>query len=251
MNLSKGGEALETPLKVAVCEDLAEDAALLLQCIYQSGIPADCAPFSSGEELLAAFSPGRYDLIFMDIYMPGMRGVEAAAVIRREDDTVTLAFTTTSPDHTLESYRLGALKYLEKPVTVKDVRETLELARMKRRSAAYISLLISGEKREIPLDGIFYFEQQNHSVAVNTAAGVLRTSQTVKLNAIEPLLPDTFLRCHHSYIANLRYVRGVDQELKTFTMKNGDKVYIRRQDIKKAAKAYEDYLFRTARGSGV
>lgn len=239
---------MDKSLRIAICEDFAEDAEHLRNCIEQGGIGAGCRIFSSGEDLLASFSAGLYDVIFMDIYMNGMDGVEVVRKIRETDENAVIAFTTTSPDHTLESYRLGVLKYLEKPVTKKDVAATMEMALLKRKSASYISLLIDGKQREISIDSILYFEQQNHAVTVNLTYGVLRTSQTVKLNDIEAQLPSPpFLRCHHSYIANISYVQNLDRELKTFTMKNGDKVYIRRQDLKKAKDAYENYLFQTAR----
>ena len=241
----------EAPLHIALCEDTQSDRELLERQLAESGFAVEYESFSSGEELLLAFLPGKYDVIFLDIYMDGIKGVEAAAKIRKADRTVTLVFTTTSTEHTLESYRLKAASYLEKPVKSEDVREVLELAQAKRDSAAYLTLLIEGVNRKLPLESILYFEQVNHAVYVHTHTEVLRTSQTVKLKAIEPLLSDCFFRCHHSYIANLRYVCGVDQELKVFEMQNGDKVYIRHPSLGKSVKAYEEYLFRRARGGGI
>lgn len=241
----------EMPLSIALCEDTKSDRDLLQNQLAESGFAVRCEAFSSGEELLSAFAPGKYDLIFLDIYMGGIKGVEAAAEIRKTDRTVMLAFTTTSTEHTLESYRLKAASYLEKPVKPEDVREVLELVQAKRDSAASITLLIEGESRKLPLSSILYFEQVNHAVFVHTHTETLRTSQTVKLKDIEPLLPGCFFRCHHSYIANLSYVRGVDKELKVFEMQNGDKVYIRYSTFGKSVKAYEEHLFRGARGGGL
>lgn len=241
---------MDTPLNIAVYEDSPRDAALLIQCILESGIPAEYEAFSSGDKLLASFSAGRYDLIFLDIYMGDIQqGVDIAAKIRETDTLVTLAFTTTSKEYALEGYRLKAYAYLEKPVQANDVREVLEQALNKRQNAPAVKLLISGDHWDIPLGSILYFEQKNQSVLVNTLTGTLRTSQTVKLKDIEQLLPVEFFRCHHSYIVNLRYVKGLDQELRMFLMQNGDKVYIRRQDMKKAEKSHEDYLFHRARGT--
>lgn len=238
-----------TPLTIAVYEDSQRDAELLIRHISASGISAAYETFSSGEALFASFSASRYDLIFLDIYMGDIQqGIDIAAKIREVDPLVTLAFTTTSKEHALESYRLKAFAYLEKPVQADDVREVLEQALHKRRCAPSVTLLIGGAHREIPLERILYFEHRNQAVLVNTLTKTLRTSQSVKLTDIEPLLPDTFLRCHHSYIANLRYVKGVDRELRLFFMQNGDTVYIRRQDMKKAARAYENYLFGRTRG---
>lgn len=238
---------MEAGLNIAVCDDNPADVQLLLACIAQSGIPAKSHAFSSGEALLEAFLPGKYDLIFLDIYMEGMRGIAAAAHIRQQDRAVMLAFTTTSQDHALESYRLKAIGYLEKPLRTDEVREMLALAHARQFSAQSITLLIDGKNRRVIVDHILYFEQRDHAVLVVTAAEVLRTSQKVKLAEIELMLPDSFFRCHHSYIVNLAYVSGIDRALKTFYMHNGEQVHIRHQTLKKAVDAHESYLFRAAR----
>lgn len=241
---------MDTPLKIAICEDTPADTDLLLSHLTEIGIVTEIEAFSSGEALLSAFLPGKYDLIFLDIYMVGIKGVDVAAQIRKIDRTVTLAFITTSKEHALESYRLKAASYLEKPVKLEDVKEVLELVLVKRDSAAYITLLIEGENRKIPLEGILFFENQNHAVMIHTQSGVFRTSQTVKLNYIESMLPDSFFRCHHSFIVNLQAISNVDKELKVFTMQDGSRVHIRHQSLNKAVQAYESCLFQSVRGGG-
>ncbi|MDI9497692.1 MAG: LytTR family DNA-binding domain-containing protein [Bacillota bacterium] len=240
---------METPIQIAVCEDVPGDVERLLHCIDESGLPVACRVFTDCAALLADFAPGKYDLIFLDIYMNDVQqGVNAAASIRELDALVTLAFTTVSQEHALESYRLKVFAYLEKPVQARDVREVLEHAGDRRRNVPTVQLLIQGKYQDIPLQSILYFECKNHAVFVNTLTGVLRTSQTVKLGDIEPLLPDCFFRCHNSYIANLRYVKELDRELKLFRMQNDDPVYIRRQSLGRALRAYEQQLFALARG---
>jgi CheY-like chemotaxis protein len=63
-------------LRVAVCEDVKADAEMLAKMIAESDIAADVRIFESGEALLESFKPGMYDVIFLDIYMGGMRGIE-------------------------------------------------------------------------------------------------------------------------------------------------------------------------------
>ena len=179
------------------------------------------------------------------------QGIDAATKIRATDSVVTLAFTTTSTEHTLESYRLKASSYLEKPVVVADVKEVLELALTKKKNIPSINLLIDGTYQDIPLESILYCEQQNLSVIVNTLSGVLRASRTVKLNYIESLLSDGFLRCHNSYIVNLKYVNRIDREWKVFAIQNGANVHIRQQMMKKAMEALENYRLSRARQGGV
>lgn len=247
---SKEGIELKTPIRIAVCEDTQEDADLLLRYISESGVAAECRVLSSGKALAADYVPGQYDLVFLDIYVDDVQqGIDAAAKIRENDCMVTLAFTTVSQEHALEGYRLKAFSYLEKPVNCADVQEVLEYAASRRETAPAIQLLIGGKNRNVPLESILYFEYKKHAVFVNTLTRILRTSQKIKLKDIEPLLPTWFFRCHQSYIANLRYVKELDQELRIFRMQNGDAVYIRRPSLNKAIKAYERHLFAMARNN--
>ena len=240
---------MSVPIRIALCEDTEEDAERLLRCIDESGFSTKCRHFLTCEALAAEFVPGQYDLIFLDIYVDGVQqGVDVATQIRDVDAMVTLVFTTYSTEHTLESYRLKAIAYMEKPVRPDYVKEILAHVEAKRKDAPSVRLLIDGKRRKIPLESILYFEQREHVVFVNTLSGVLRTSQSVSLRDIEPLLPDSFYRSHQSYIANLRYVKELDQDLRIFRMQNGDVVYIRRPSIGQATKIYERWLFAAARG---
>lgn len=243
---------MDIPLKIALCENSLADREELLIIIENFHVPYECDSFSSGEELLIEFAPGKYDLIFLDIYMGDgrLKGVDAAAKIREADTEVMLIFTTSSTDHALESYRLKALKYLEKPLTAIDIQETLLLALAIQKSKPHIKLLIEGSYQDIPIDGILFFEQRNHAVMVHTLSKILRTSQTIRLDYIESLVPEFFLRCHHSFIVNLHYVREIDQELAIFVMQDDSRVHIRQRNLRKVVQAYENYLFSGVRGGG-
>jgi len=243
INLDKGRIFVDKSyvLQIAICEDVQADAVLLESHIKKSGIPAECRCFGSGEELLASFCAGLYDLIFMDIYMNDMRGISAARgietvkKIRETDVNVVIAFVTSSQDHTREGYQLKALRYLDKPVSAIDVKETLELALAQRKSRLHITLtLASGVRTELPLDSIMFFEQQNRVVRVHMPSGTLTTCQSARMDKMEAQLPSPpFLRCHNSYLVNLDYVYKVDRELVAFCMKNGDTVDIRKRDFGK------------------
>lgn len=237
--------------QVAVCEDAAADTAALESLLEKSGIPMEYRSFEKGEAFLRTFAAGRYDLVFIDIYMSGMRGVEVAEAIRGTDENVVIAFTTSSTAHTLESYRLGALKYLVKPIKAEEVRQTLELALMVRKSRSFISLMAAGGKREdIPLNNILYFEHKNHVVEAHTSSGVFITSQSVKIDDIEKRLPSPpFLRCHRSFLVNLDYVLEVNREQYAFIMKNGDRADIRRGNLTRYAGELDKWrLYVTGRG---
>lgn len=82
--------------------------------------------FSSGEEFLGAFTAGKYDLIFLDIYMDGITGMETARRIRRADHGCRIIFITTSPEFAVESYDVSASFYLLKPIEKNGVFAALD-----------------------------------------------------------------------------------------------------------------------------
>ena len=243
---------MDDPLRIAVCEDDPKDAALLIKLIEDSGIPAICNFYDNAQAFLAAFVPGSLDLIFFDIYMQGLSGMEAAGEVRRKDEDIVIAFATSSQSHALESYRLGALKYLEKPFALQAVIETIKIAALKKKTKKTVSLLIGGKAVELVMDSILFFEMDAavHAVQIHLYGQTLRASQTLGLNDIESLLPKKqFLRCHRGYIVNLRRVRGFSGA--DCIMENGEKAFVRLKDAKKVKRAYDEFMLALVRGEAI
>lgn len=234
----KGDISIDTILKIAICEDMDSDAAFLESLITQSGFPVFISRFSSSEAFLSTQPVRRFDLIFFDIYMSGITGMEAAAVIRKQDEDCSIVFTTTSENHMLEAFDVGAQQYLIKPVDSKKL-ETLLKKRAATLSESKKSCIINvrGEKRSIAFDQIYYIEVFGHNCSIHTKDGIIETGTSMAIDDFTSLLPSPpFLRCHKSYIVNLCYVKDIDRD---FLMKNGDTVYIRRSDIKKCTQVLD------------
>ncbi len=230
----------DIPLKVAVCEDNVEDMQHMASTLEQSGFVVLAEYYDSGEKFVAAFRSGIYDIIFLDVYMKGLTGVEVAEAIRRVDENVVLAFITVSEAHALDGYRLGALKYLVKPAGLSHVQDALTLAEMKRRLRKTGTFLVGGKYIEISIDRIMYLEQKDHTIWLYLDDEVLRLSQNMRMKKIADTLPSPpFIRCHHSYIVNLDYVAELNRD---FLMKNGETVYIRQTDIKKCGDIYKAFI---------
>lgn len=234
-------------LHTAVCEDDPDDLQKLLAILQKSGIPIKTSVYSCGEEFLEGYRQGKFDLVLMDIYMDKITGVDVVARLREMDDGVPVAFLTVSTDHTLESYRLGVLKYIEKPPKEKDVLEMLQFAWLKKNHAPKLLLKRNGQELSVPFQRILYAEQKDHMLYLYLTGGeTVRTKD--HLDAIEPQFEgQTFFRCHKSYLVNLAYVAELNRELMMFVMKEGHNVYIRRKSMGNARKAFEAYLFAAAR----
>ena len=83
-------------LRVAICEDSEMEQKRLLKIIEMGEYPAEPTVFGSGEAFLQEYHTGQFDVIFMDIYMNGMSGVDTVRSIREIDANVIIAFTTSS-----------------------------------------------------------------------------------------------------------------------------------------------------------
>ena len=227
------------PLRLAICDDLPEEREALLALLEQAPIATVCAQFASSEELLEAFRPGGFELLLMDIYMDGMTGVEAVRKIREMDETIPIAFTTTSTEHTLE-----------KPVRQKDINDLLHLVKLQRDSAPRLAIRQNGETQKIPLSELFYLEQKAHHVFLYRRDG--GTLQLYgKLSDLLPQLEGQPFFCpHKSYCVNLAFVRGINEEYQCYEMADEKNVPISRSNRSKAKRAYEDFLFARTRGDG-
>jgi len=239
-------------MNIAICEDDAADAAeirtILDRYIEQNGYTAGISVFGSGEDLLTAFSPGLYDIIFLDIYMGGITGIETARKIRDVDPGSALVFITSSADHSLESYSVRGSAYVVKPINEKKMDEALVTCRdIFLRNARYITIRTVRSDMKIPLIRIYYVESKSNDALFQTASGGYKTRMT--LDEVERRLDDrSFYRCHQSYIVNTNHIRKLDGN--DVFMNNGDRIPMRKsgRDAIRAeltdllsARLFEDY----------
>ena len=220
-------------LRIAVCEDLEKDMEHLSSLIGESGVDAEVSCFNNGGAFLASHPAGKYDLVFLDIYMGNITGVEVARVLRSTDDRCGIVFTTSSEDFRSEAFDVGAEQYLVKPVVKEKLLKVLNKRTPDRRRKS-CAVNVKGKHTEIPFNDIMYVEVKNHNCIVHTVDGEIDTGTTMTIESFQNLLPASrFMRCHKSYIVNLSFVQSVDRD---FIMKNGDTVYIRRSDLAKCKK---------------
>ncbi len=238
-------------LKLALCEDDKEEMERLMDLAQAAAVPVRVTAFENGEAFLADYRPGRFDMVFMDIYMDGISGVEAVRRLREQEPELPVAFVTSSQDHALDGYRLKVAKYIEKPVTKEDMDSAIALAAQWREQAA-VEVVLQEKKLSLPVNRLVLVEQRAHYLLFWFEGGGTKQAKG-RLDELEPQLAGfPFFRSHKSYLANLSHVVGIDQGLLVFCMKDGQSVYIRRDLLKKAKNAWEDWLFAQARkGAGL
>lgn len=236
-------------LKIAICEDETEQRDRLLKLLDESNIKNTYNIFASGEELMEVFEQGKYDLILMDIYMGnGLTGIETVKLIRKKDKDIPVAFVTTSKDHALESYRLSAMKYIEKPYSKECIKDILHLALLKKNDVPSLLIQRNGVTKKIPFTNILYMEQQKHKVFICMKNNDNFTIYS-KLSELREQLPESgFFVPHKSFAVNLSYVMYINMELRCFVMENKINIPIRREFLTKSKKALENFLYERTRG---
>lgn len=204
-----------TKLAIAICDDLAEERLSLAQmvqaCCRQRGMTAELRLFGSGDELLSIYSkPGQFQLVFLDIYMPGRSGTDTARLIRAMDRDVAILFATTSQDHGLESFEVQASDYLVKPFRQDEVARALDWCLEHIPDPLRcLSVLAEGERWELPLSSICYIDVYGHQCRIHTAREVVVARRGLD-DLEETINSRDFLRCHRCALINMNFVQGME-----------------------------------------
>lgn len=233
-------------MNIAVVDDQNTERQYLLQCIrnyYGSpDIAVDISEFTSGESLLRTFSTGKYDVIFLDIYMQGISGMETAKHIRRQDTSTLLIFTTVSTDFAVESYRVQASDYLIKPYSNALIHEVLRKCdRHLQNHKESIQVKEGRSNINVPIQEIQYVDYYNHYVQIHTLCRIVRCH--MKFEQMEDILSPyiQFIECGRNCIVNMDEVTNL--EGKTFILRNQERIPISRSQYATVHTRYAEYAF--------
>ena len=197
-------------VSIAIVEDEQEAARLLQDCLLQYEKDNACSfsikQFSSAEKFLAAFDCN-YDIVFMDVDMPGMNGIDAARKLRERDTRAVLIFVTNLAQYAISGYEVSALDYILKPVNYYSLKLKIQRAldAVSYRRAVMVSIANESGAHYIKASEIAYIEVQNHDLIYHTAKGTYKATGTLK-RMEEELAGQGFFRCNYCYLVNLAYV---------------------------------------------
>ncbi|MCR4908709.1 MAG: LytTR family DNA-binding domain-containing protein [Lachnospiraceae bacterium] len=162
-------------MNIAIIDDLISETDLLFNTLTEYSASAGnsfCIErFESGEDFLSGYQPYRYSVIFLDIYMKGMSGIEAAVSVRKTDPEVLIVFMTSSSDHMREAFDIHAYQYLIKTEDDEKLRQSVIrlMDDIMKKQGAYVPVLsITSEKTNfsIPYSDIVYVKSSNHNVEI-------------------------------------------------------------------------------------
>ena len=198
--------------------------------------------YTSGEAFLENWPSKSYDLVFLDILMEGISGIEVARKIRETDSECLLIFISSSKEYALQSFEVRAFDYLLKPLSEERFQKTMDLCQNElAKHIRYIEVKESRTLVKIPLNEIIYTDYYNHYIQIHTAARLIRSYQ--QFDVFSPLLLcyPQFLCCYRNCIVNMDHVDSVDKH--DFVMENGERVPITRGNRNSIYQQYVDYQF--------
>lgn len=214
---------------------------------YRAEHNADIAPtaFQSPFELLAAIEKGaRFDILLLDVLMPGENGIEAAREIRQYDSNVKIIFLTSSAEFAVQSYTVGAYFYQLKPIWPESFFRLMDsvIAACSRESSASLILRCKTGITRVELDKLEYCEVIRRSLLLHKTDGTVLEAAGSMDSLCESLAEHrNFLRIHRSYLVNLEHIQTITP--KTLVMSSCAELPIPRGRYNDIKDAYLEHAF--------
>ena len=196
-------------MKIAICDDEKLYCNKLHRMLDINSADYEIHPYTCSLTFVKEYSIGLYDIVFLDVDMPGLNGFETAQCIRDVDLDVDIVFVTYMENHIHMGYRYGAKEYLCKPINQQQVNDLMERLLQERRrrqeAGSYKVELKYGGSIFLPLSDVLYFESQQHYVCAITHQDrhIFRSQLRTVSDDLES---KGFVRIHQSYLVNRQHV---------------------------------------------
>ena len=198
-------------IRVALVDDEKDAAEQLKGCLLQygreTGVEFEPVRFPTGDAFLSSYRKGRFQMVFMDIDMPGHDGLEVGRRLREADQEIVLIFVTNLAQYAINGYEVNALDFVLKPVNYYSFRLKIKKAldALRWRADRWLLVPSGGDVLRVKTSDIRYIEIQKHDLIFHTGGGALHSHGTLK--AVEGQLDSgSFFRCNYCYLINLSHV---------------------------------------------
>ncbi len=232
-------------MRIAICDDSPIDRECIMDLLHlymtEHSIPYTTGVYENGLQLLYDVEDGAYfDLLFLDIYMGEVHGMDTAWKLRKAGYTGKIIFLTSTPEFAVDSYEVEAAGYLLKPHDYTKLAALLGRI-IDRTNVGVFPVSVRNVIYSVPFNEIVYVESRNNVCILHRNDG---TEYTIyqKLDDIETQLEDArFLRSHRSYLVNMSYIARAEKQ---FEMTTGDIVLIKQRNLKEIRTQYHSFLSR-------
>jgi two-component system response regulator LytT len=203
-------------MRIAVVDDNSDDLNLLSQYLAtykkKSFVQLDIQVYHSGLDLLEEYD-ANFDVLFLDVEMPGVNGMDLAKEIRRVDESVGIIFVTNMAQYAIKGYEVNAIDFMIKPITYFNFTQKLEKAIYFSKNREEKELLLNTENgiMRMKVSCIYYIEKNKNYLLYHTKKGVFTergTMQTIR----RELEGNTFYECMTGCLVNLKFVQKIGRD---------------------------------------
>lgn len=239
-------------VKIAYVEDIPEHREMVLRKIQDwirvKSPTSSVTVFQDAQSFLFALEDELFDLLLLDIVMPGMDGVSLARALRSRGNDAMIVFITGEKDFVFDGYKVAAMDYLLKPIRDDELMQVLDRALSKHETTVPEVVLETDQGLEgVRVDRIAAIEVQNKALLF-TVLDKGRRYRTIRMRGslsewmdtlTELGWADRFLQVHRSYVCHVAHVKRLDDD--TVELHNGTKLPLARSRKKDVFRQYMDY----------
>ena len=233
---------METPVSVAIVEDEKDSAIKLKKYLEkyaeENALKVETAAFSCGENFLS--SKKKFDVVFMDIEMPGDDGLKVVKTLRSEGSDVLVVFCTNLAQYAVNGYEVAAFDFMVKPVTYFEFRMKFDrvINCLNSRKKREVWVASRQGKRLVSEKRLKYVEIMRHTLVYHTLDGNVTGTGTLK-SVTEIFSSPSFALCNQCYFVNLAFVTEINGN---FVYVDGDALAISAPKKKEFLRALNTFL---------
>ena len=197
--------------------------------------------YSTGEEILQ--TDKCYDIVFLDIQMEGINGIDTARALRQKAEDTILIFVTGVKEYVFDAFDVTAFHYLIKPINEQKFTAVIERAVLevgKKKQQVNGQLFVKTRYRNVTLEqkDILYIESRAKKVEIHTKTDIMDAYASI--GELEKQLKENFYRCHRGYLVNLALVTEYSND--SITLINGESIILAKEKYGEFVKVYMRYL---------
>lgn len=231
-------------MKIAICDDQERESNEVekwIKALIPDSKDYELFKYFSGEALLEAIHTEAFDIIFLDIEMKGINGLETARKIRKDHKRAIIVFLTNYKEFSIDGYEVGAFRYLLKgqheSVYIQKFRDIIREYNSRYKT---LDIYTRDMFKKVYVDEISYFEVYRKKVTLHTIDRKQYEYNKPLCDIEKELVGDQFKKPHKSYLVNLTAIDKITKD--GLLMKSGEMVPVSRNFKKEISDAYLNYM---------
>ena len=233
-------------VKIAICDDEEKSVALhermVRECLQAAGIGCEITTYTQSRNLLYDITDDAffYDLILLDIEMPGISGMELPQQIKGFLPNVRIIFVTSHTEYAIDAFELSIFRYVPKnnleaklPAAVLDAARLIEL-----EAGQEYTIQTASRMEKIPFKDIFYVQRDGKNASIVSSAGISKVRKSLQ-QVFDELNTPEFIFIDRGYIVNIIQIMKISDS--TAVLKNGEQLPISRSHLQEVKQKINEF----------